>query len=274
MGQQYTTTGFCCAVCGHSYRHKGMAERCIRTRFCRAYNMPAQSRRDVWRLVGGLGYVSAFCAFPICDTAPEGSQERLLAEATRTKADDIFSLLFRKHPMAEHVRRSIHDSIMQAVAHIWQPNTPVHICYLGEVLSVVAHEALAEAQKRGYASEETALMRETSLALDALYEFYEPDNTDLGLTDKVLTSIASLEKVILGFKPAKRVPSLYIVDDWQLVVAHGRGEVRRALASIGKVRPRSITGISAGEKFEDGRTAAEIIALARTTPCFIGEVEA
>ncbi len=136
-----------------------------------------------------------------------------------------------------------------------------------------AMEILQKAEDRGYGEALLALMRDVSTAVDTLYESFDPDNEDLGLTDRVLASISILAPAVTGHKPAPRVPSLYVVDGWQLVVAHGRGEVRRALASLGK-RPRSIEGIAPGEKFEDGRTAADITALAHETPYFIGEVEA
>ena len=264
--------GFRCAVCGRVYRHAGMAERCFRTALCRSYNMPPQEKRDIWKLAGGLGHIAVFYAYPVIDQHPD-SKERGLAQDILTKADALFDYLHEKYPVSERVLRGMHADLMGVTSRMWTPGTPVHMCYLGEIVTDVAHIAVGEAEDRGYGEALLALMRDVSTAVDTLYESFDPDNEDLGLTDRVLASISILAPAVTGHKPAPRVPSLYVVDGWQLVVAHGRGEVRRALASLGK-RPRSIEGIAPGEKFEDGRTAADITALAHETPYFIGEVEA
>lgn len=265
-------TGFRCAVCGHVYRHEGMAERCIRTIQCRLYNAPPVDKRDIWRLVGGCGYVAAYFAYPVCDVETN-AQALKLANAVKDKADAIFQHLFDHFPVAEHVRREIHDSIMCATARIWEPGKPVHMCYLGEVLTAVIHGAVGEAAARGYGKEELRMMRDISDAADALYEAYDPDNTQLDMLDRVLASINRLSAVIIGSPPAPRPLSLYMVDGWQLVAARGRDEARRVLARYGKTRPKHIEGIALGEKFEDGRTAADIIK-GWDTPAIIGEVEA
>lgn len=261
-----------CPVCGKAYKHESMAMRCTRTSFCRKYNTPPPKERDCWRIVGGVGYLVSFCSFPVWEQVDHALPLWQLAEDAHQKADKIFQYLFEHHPMAEHARKAIHDDIMRGCAQVWTPNEPVNMCYLCEVLSAVAHDALREAELRAYAPAALGLMRDASAALDTLFEAYEPEKEDLNLFDKVMASIALLELIILGVKSKPRQPALYLVDGWQLVAARGRAEVRRVLHSIGKSRPRTIEGIANGEKFEDGRTAADILRHA-LVPDIIGRLE-
>lgn len=52
----------------------------------------------------------------------------------------------------------------------------------------------------------------------------------------------------------------------------GRADVRRVMMGFGLSKPR-IQGISPGEKFEDGRTAEDIIKTAVRVPALIGRME-
>ncbi|WP_459577739.1 hypothetical protein, partial [Bilophila wadsworthia] len=67
-------------------------------------------------------------------------------------------------------------------------------------------------------------------------------------------------------------PSLYLVNGRHLVVGRGRADVRRVMMGFGLSKPR-IQGISPGEKFEDGRTAEDIIKTAVRVPALIGRME-
>ena len=62
------------------------------------------------------------------------------------------------------------------------------------------------------------------------------------------------------------------VNGRHLVVGRGRADVRRVMMGFGLSKPR-IQGISPGEKFEDGRTAEDIIKTAVRVPALIGRME-
>lgn len=267
---------FTCPMCGASYRHESMALQCSRTAVCRAMHRPFAERKELWRLVGGVGYLAAYYAFPVWDNKPHDTQEWQLAEKLRTTADKIFAHLFERQPMGEWVRRIMHKNLMLAAAKIWAPYSVMDPLYMGEIVTAVAHDALHEAIVRGYAPDAISMMRATVQEIDAMYEFYTAGGArHKHSAEEVDEAIYQLDGVIIGIKPEQSLPSLYLVDGWQLVVAHGRGEVRRVLADYGKTQLKSIAGIAQGEKFEDGRTAASIISLySSDAPAIVGEVEA
>lgn len=83
---------------------------------------------------------------------------------------------------------------------------------------------------------------------------------------------AGMSDAVIGPKPEGRKPSLYLVNGRHLFVGRGRADVRRVMMGFGLSKPR-IQGISPGEKFEDGRTAEDIIKTAVRVPALIGRME-
>ena len=90
--------------------------------------------------------------------------------------------------------------------------------------------------------------------------------------EDAIMGIVRLSDAVIGPKPEGRKPSLYLVNGRHLVVGRGRADVRRVMMGFGLSKPR-IQGISPGEKFEDGRTAEDIIKTAVRVPALIGRME-
>ena len=90
--------------------------------------------------------------------------------------------------------------------------------------------------------------------------------------EDAIEGIVRLSDAVIGPKPEGRKPSLYLVNGRHLVVGRGRADVRRVMMGFGLSKPR-IQGISPGEKFEDGRTAEDIIKTAVRVPALIGRME-
>ena len=90
--------------------------------------------------------------------------------------------------------------------------------------------------------------------------------------EDAIEGIVRLSDAVIGPKPEGRKPSLYLVNERHLVVGRGRADVRRVMMGFGLSKPR-IQGISPGEKFEDGRTAEDIIKTAVRVPALIGRME-
>ena len=90
--------------------------------------------------------------------------------------------------------------------------------------------------------------------------------------EDAIEGIVRLSDAVIGPKPEGRKPSLYLVNERFLVVGRGRADVRRVMMGFGLSKPR-IQGISPGEKFEDGRTAEDIIKTAVRVPALIGRME-
>ena len=107
--------------------------------------------------------------------------------------------------------------------------------------------------------------------VEALYDEIIPEG-EADYEEDAIEGIVRLSDAVIGPKPEGRKPSLYLVNERFLVVGRGRADVRRVMMGFGLSKPR-IQGISPGEKFEDGRTAEDIIKTAVRVPALIGRME-
>ena len=232
---------YCCPICKRGYRHAGMAERCTRTAVCRLYNTPPAEVREAWRLVGGAASLGWFLAHPILGTEPEDSGLYGAARAVQDTTGELFAALHKVVPCADHVRRALHAALMG--------------------------EAVARAVRPGLLDG----MRELEERVEALYGEIIPEG-EADYEEDAIMGIVRLSDAVIGPKPEGRKPSLYLVNGRHLVVGRGRADVRRVMMGFGLSKPR-IQGISPGEKFEDGRTAEDIIKTAVRVPALIGRME-
>ena len=232
---------YCCPICKRGYRHAGMAERCTRTAVCRLYNTPPAEVREAWRLVGGAASLGWFLAHPILGTEPEDSGLYGAARAVQDTTGELFAALHKVFPCADHVRRALHAALMG--------------------------EAVARAVRPGLLDG----MRELEERVEALYGEIIPEG-EADYEEDAIMGIVRLSDAVIGPKPEGRKPSLYLFNGRHLVVGRGRADVRRVMMGFGLSKPR-IQGISPGEKFEDGRTAEDIIKTAVRVPALIGRME-
>lgn len=232
---------YCCPICKRGYRHAGMAERCTRTAVCRLYNTPPAEVREAWRLVGGAASLGWFLAHPILGTEPEDSGLYGAARAVQDTTGELFAALHKVFPCADHVRRALHAALM------------------GEAVARAVRPELLEG------------MRELEERVEALYDEIIPEG-EADYEEDAIEGIVRLSDAVIGPKPEGRKPSLYLVNGRHLVVGRGRADVRRVMMGFGLSKPR-IQGISPGEKFEDGRTAEDIIKTAVRVPALIGRME-
>ena len=236
---------YCCPICKRGYRHAGMAERCTRTAVCRLYNTPPAEVREAWRLVGGAASLGWFLAHPILGTEPEDSGLYGAARAVQDSTVDLYVML--------------------------QSGRPTHLGHVGDVIRSVICDARGEAVARAVRPELLEGMRDLEECVEALYGEIIPES-EADYEEDAIMGIVRLSDAVIGPKPEGRKPSLYLVNERHLVVGRGRADVRRVMMGFGLSKPR-IQGISPGEKFEDGRTAEDIIKTAVRVPALIGRME-
>ena len=236
---------YCCPICKRGYRHAGMAERCTRTAVCRLYNTPPAEVREAWRLVGGAASLGWFLAHPILGTEPEDSGLYGAARAVQDSTVDLYVML--------------------------QSGRPTHLGHVGDVIRSVICDARGEAVARAVRPGLLDGMRELEERVEALYGEIIPEG-EADYEEDAIMGIVRLSDAVIGPKPEGRKPSLYLVNGRHLVVGRGRADVRRVMMGFGLSKPR-IQGISPGEKFEDGRTAEDIIKTAVRVPALIGRME-
>ena len=226
---------------GKLFPRRAVPERCTRTAVCRLYNTPPAEVREAWRLVGGAASLGWFLAHPILGTEPEDSGLYGAARAVQDTTGELFAALHKVFPCADHVRRALHAALMG--------------------------EAVARAVRPGLLDG----MRELEERVEALYGEIIPEG-EADYEEDAIEGIVRLSDAVIGPKPEGRKPSLYLVNGRHLVVGRGRADVRRVMMGFGLSKPR-IQGISPGEKFEDGRTAEDIIKTAVRVPALIGRME-
>ena len=132
-------------------------------------------------------------------------------------------------------------------------------------------DARGEAVARAVRPELLEGMRDLEECVEALYGEIIPES-EADYEEDAIEGIVRLSDAVIGPKPEGRKPSLYLVNERFLVVGRGRADVRRVMMGFGLSKPR-IQGISPGEKFEDGRTAEDIIKTAVRVPALIGRME-
>lgn len=269
--QMKSAGAFQCPICGRVYRHAGMAERCTKTAVCRLYNAPPAEVREAWRLVGGAASLGWFLAHPVLDADPADSAPWMAARAVQEATATLFAMLHRDFPCADHVRRALHAALMGEVAGIWPPGRPAHLGHVGDVIRSVICDARGEAVARAVRSELADGLGKLEERVEALYGEIIPEG-ESDYEEDAIEGIVRLSEAVIGAKPETRKPSLYLVNERHLVVGRGRADVRRVMLEFGLSKPR-IDGISPGEKFEDGRTAEEIIRTAARVPALIGRME-
>jgi len=174
-------------------------------------------------------------------------------------------------PCADHVRRALHAALTGEVAGIWPPGHPAHLGHVGDVIRSVICDARGEAVARAVRPGLLDGMRELEERVEALYDEIIPEG-EADYEEDAIEGIVRLSDAVIGPKPEGRKPSLYLVNGRHLVVGRGRADVRRVMMGFGLSKPR-IQGISPGEKFEDGRTAEDIIKTAVRVPALIGRME-
>ena len=248
---------YCCPICKRGYRHAGMAERCTRTAVCRLYNTPPAEVREAWRLVGGAASLGWVLAHPILNTEPEDSGLYGAARAVQDTTGELYAML--------------HAALTGEVAGIWPPGRPAHLGHVEDVIRSVICDARGEAVARAVRPELLDGMRDLEERVEALYGGIIPEG-EADYEEDAIGGIVRLSDAVIGPKPEGRKPSLYLVNGRHLVVGRGRADVRRVMLGFGLSKP-DILGISPGEKFEDGRTAEEIIRTAVRVPALIGRME-
>ena len=236
---------------------------------CRCWNAPPARVKMMWRMVGGAASLGYFLANPIFESK-EDVDVRASAEAVIRPAEGVFDVLHLHCPCAPHVRRQMHDRLMREVAVVWTPGKPWHMAYVGDVVRTVIFDVTASDATRGIGDAVKGKLQELYMAVERLCaRFFD----DTPYADDTLDAIVRLSDTIIGDEVEERRPSLYIVNGRLLFVARGRAEVRRiALREYGLSRPR-IRGVASGERFADGRTAEDVIRLAKTVPSHIGRLE-
>ena len=261
---------FTCPVCGTKYRHKGMAARCQRTDVCRWYHAPGGERRKAYTLQVRVCAAVAYICAPV--SAQAGVPE---VEAQAWKAlhlvDSITNGLDALS-VSRDIYRRVNDDALRGLESIWEPTATVDVVHIVAIVaSLVADLRRELADWLASRPETDALWLDMEHALDGLYDLFDPEGEEnYEHADDVPRLYAALRRQIFG--PEKEAPQarLYLLGGrfWvaALTKADARDHLRRELGLVGL----KAQGVALGEKLDDGRSAADLLALAQTVPCILG----
>lgn len=259
-----------CPVCGTRYRHRGMAARCQRTEVCRWYHAPGGERRRAFE-----AQVRA-CALVAYVCAPVSTQAGLPAveEQARRALELVDGIIGGLHALcvSGEVFRQVNDDAQRRLEALWPPRQVTDIVHLlavaGSVVADLRHDLADWLAAR---PETDALWHDLELVMDGLYDSFDPDGTEQYLhADDVPRLYAVMRVHVLGPEKAAPQAKLYLVGDRFWVAAYTRAQardhLRRELGLVGL----PVKGMPLGEKLADGRSAADLLALARKLPCVLG----
>ena len=261
---------FSCPVCGTRYRHKGMAARCQRTDVCRWYHAPGGERRRAYALQVRVCAAVAY----IC--APVSAQARVAeVEAQAWKAlhlvDQIIDGLDTLS-VSRDIYRRVNDAAIRDLESIWAPTSTVDVVHIVAIVASVVADLRRELADWLAARPETdALWRDMEHAVDGLYDLFDPEGTEnYEHADDVPRLYAALRRKVFGPEKAAPQARLYLLGGRFWVAAYtkadARDHLRRELGLVGL----KAQGVALGEKLDDGRSAADLLALAQTVPCILG----
>lgn len=261
---------FSCPVCGTRYRHKGMAARCQRTDVCRWYHAPGGERRRAFDAQVSACALVAYVCGPIATQAGEPAVEE---QAKRAVAliERIFDGLHGLS-VSGAVFSRIHEQTQQRLETLWPPRRKTDVVHLLAVAASIVADLRREFADWLAARPETdALWREMERLMDGLYDTFDPEGTEsYAFADSVPRFYSIMRAQTFGVERAAPQSKLYLLGGRFWVAAYtkdqARDHLRRKLGLVGL----KAQGVALGEKLDDGRSAADLLALAKTVPCILG----
>ena len=174
--------------------------------------------------------------------------------------------------VSRDIYRRVNDDALRGLESIWEPTATVDVVHIVAIVASLVADLRRELSGWLASRPETdALWRDMEHALDGLYDLFDPEGEEnYEHADDVPRLYAALRRQVFG--PEKEAPQarLYLLGGrfWvaALTKADARDHLRRELGLVGL----KAQGVPLGEKLDDGRSAADLLALAQTVPCILG----
>lgn len=265
MKNRQNTATARCPYCGTTYRHSGMAERCLKGPLCRVYNSVTGERRMVFDIQCKAAACVQFAAAPL-EHSEYGDVGAHAAHCIRLCEELYGDMKALRCGVAVFNAATVPTA--RLLESIWPPvKTDItHLLavvssLLGDVRHALRGRLEPRGQKRG-AELWTAIEAE----VDALLDIFNPDGGEsFPHIDRVMSCYERLYQLIF---PEPRAPGLrlYLAGDRLWIAAPTKAEAREVLRRETGLVGLKVRGIALGEKLEDGRTAADLLATARGVP--------
>lgn len=266
---------FQCPYCGQSYRHPGMAKRCMKKPTCRAFNAPSSHIRREWEVQAGTVTISLFMARPVEDQSEGELKER--ATSVVTACGLICDHLRATLPVGKMVADAQAQRILDTAARIWgigKTAMIVHLCEVVTNLICDVQDHYRAHWQAGQDPEGKQLWMDLEKAVDGLYDALNPTGGECDESWRTPEAYDALRLAIWGPEKEELAPSVYLANDRIWIVARGRTEARECLLrELGLSRPQ-LSGVALGTMLEDGRTVGDLVPLAACIPSIVARTTA
>lgn len=266
MKKRKNTGTASCPYCGTVYSHTGMAERCLRGPLCRVYNSVEGERREVFDIQCKAAACVWYVVHPLTINDAEKIQKhaKMCIDYTGELYDDMHKLRCSVTIFNNATRSTI--SLLES---IWPPRSEIDFTHilavvsslLGDVRHALRGRLEPQGQKRG-----AELWAAIEAEVDALLDIFNPDGGEnYPHIDRVMSCYERLYQWIF---PEQRKPELrlYLAGERLWIAAPTKAEAREVLRRETGLVALPMKGIALGEKLDDGRTAADLLATAQGVP--------
>lgn len=265
MKKRQNTVAARCPYCGTVYRHAGMAERCLKGPLCRVYNHVTGERRAVADIQFKAAACVQFCAAPLehSDYGDVGAHAKRCIHLCEELYADMKALrcgiaVFNAATVpTARLLESIWPPVKTDITHL----LAVVSSLLGDVRYALRGRLEPQGQRRG-----AELWAAIEAEVDALLNIFNPDGgEDYPHIDRVMSCYERLYQWTFP-EPRKPELRLYLAGERLWIAAPTKAEAREVLRRETGLVGLKVQGIALGEKLDDGRTAAELLATAQGVP--------
>lgn len=265
MKKRQNTVAARCPYCGTVYRHAGMAERCLKGKLCRVYNCVTGERRAVADIQFKAAACVQFCVAPLehSDYGDVGAHAKRCIHLCEELYADMKALrcgiaVFNATTVpTARLLESIWPPVKTDITHL----LAVVSSLLGDVRYALRCRLEPQGQRRG-----EGIWAQIEAEIDALLDIFNPDGGEsFPHIDRVMECY---ERLYQWTFPEPRAPELrlYLAGERLWIAAPTKAEAREVLRKETGLVGLAMKGIALGEKLNDGRTAAELLATAQGVP--------
>ena len=266
MKKRQNTSTARCPYCGTTYRHPGMAERCLKGPLCRVYNHVTGERRAVFDIQCKAAACVWYVAHPLTinDAGKIQNHAKMCIDSTGELYDDMHKLR-----CSVTIFNNATKSTISFLESIWPPRSAIDFTHilavvsslLGDVRYALRGRLEPQGQKRG-----AELWEAIEAEVDTLLGIFNPTGgEDYPHIDRVMECYENLYQWIFP-EPRKPELRLYLAGERLWIAAPTKAEAREVLRRETGLVGLFMKGIALGEKLDDGRTAADLLATAQGVP--------
>lgn len=265
MKKRQNTTPARCPYCGTTYRHTSMAERCLKGPLCRVYNHVTGERRAVADIQFKTAACVQFAAAPLehSDYGDVGAHAKNCIRLCENLYADMKSLrcgigIFNAATVpTARMLESIWPPVKTDITHL--------LAVVSSLLGDVRHALRGRLEPQGQRQGEV-IWANIEAEVDAMLDIFNPDGGEsFPHIDRVMSCYERLYQWIF---PEPRAPELrlYLAGERLWIAAPTKAEAREVLRRETGLVGLSMKGIALGEKLDNGRTAAELLATVQGVP--------